>query len=1159
MKHRIVFSSVVLGAAALLSAEELPFERTEYVSEMQIGKRPRAAEHTQIYSRIQPYQLYGDYTRQWHDRGLFHDNALRKTQNPQLESFRCEMESLKEYDMAGLLVLSNDYPDYYFRLLQLLKDTGTKPGGCLLLPGITAGPNLSLRKNDGRRGGYPLYPVLDAARKSPYSPRIGGKIPLVNYRNFTPETASGLREKLKRDGYSDFAVFVNCWLDVYGHWKTHGKLLPEYREQQKEQLKKMLAHSDGLIHINYHMNRDPRGNYDIDAAFYPELDRRELVPLFEEVYSLPENRGKLLCFDIFHGYINYKSGLTEAEHGTLHLRRAIDTALLYNPDILNLCEWNEANEHTHFQPTMTGSKALQRIIRYYARTLKGLAPIPNEGDDLSIPNLIVSSSKTVRIGEKYQIELLHVPDSAHPAPFTVEVSLYDESGKLRKTFQKETFTGEKMRSVTYTVPTEQLPNVRALAPVVKTVNAAGKELVFRHLNNTRIDRSIQLERKEILQPLRDLFEPLKADFQVRKQADGSYEIAADVVSDRPLRAAEVFDNGMLVSAFDAHPEFDRAKYDVLRITFTTFPRKTGKASFRLAGMEDFSYYLPVAPYYGFLPYAVKKGDTLVFRTFTLNYDNPTLFLLIPKKRGTDMVLQADFGKFGSGSWKPEELLKAGSTAAELPGCISVIFRKMEGHEVMDHPLSIGDKKCCFRIRTGSQFPVPAFHLRLQSEDGKLYRSPLLFPAKPSQETALTVFSATTGKPVTLPAQETAENEYVFNPEHGNILCSRSFPFMDALLGGGFQYFHMMWSSGPPAGTVHSAPEWVREPDGSHSLEFDGKGNYISLPPEAVPTGAFTMEFDCRTESEGDQMLFLHGNHRQGSLMLSIRSGRLFATFESMGVNYAGRKTEFPTSLQIPKGKRLRITVIYDYRNLIFGVDGQWQAFPFSERAQQPTAAVFGGYNTKRYPGYGNCGFFQGKLYSLKFKYYATPYQITTERNNMKSLAQTLGMLLIPAAAFCGTELDINGTFAGASADAETAPGWVKNHVKNPNIGIGSIRQGKDGAATLTVASKNIPTHFFSRKIHRAKAGDAVRISGTVSGKGKFCFAIYLRDAKNNYIAMQQGTLRDVPAAKETVVESLKIENMKGKDTAFIQIVLVAWRFSEVSFENVKAELIPAAQ
>ncbi|MBR4663592.1 MAG: hypothetical protein IKO93_06940, partial [Lentisphaeria bacterium] len=75
MKHRIVFSSVVLGAAALLSAEELPFERTEYVSEMQIGKRPRAAEHTQIYSRIQPCQLYGDYTRQWHDRGLFHDNA----------------------------------------------------------------------------------------------------------------------------------------------------------------------------------------------------------------------------------------------------------------------------------------------------------------------------------------------------------------------------------------------------------------------------------------------------------------------------------------------------------------------------------------------------------------------------------------------------------------------------------------------------------------------------------------------------------------------------------------------------------------------------------------------------------------------------------------------------------------------------------------------------------------------------------------------------------------------------------------------------------------------------------------------------------------------------------------------------------------------------
>ena len=1158
MKFSITFLAV-LGLNSVLASADIPFVRTEYVSEMKTGTRPRAAAHTQIYSRIQPYQLFGDYTRQWHDRALYHNSALRYANDPQLESFRNEMKSLKEYDMAGLLPLANDHYDYYARLLKLLNDSGTKPEECLLLPGLTVVPNLSLRPKDGGSK-YPLYPIMDAARKSPYSPRINGKIPLMNYRSFTPKTAAELRKRFQQDGYREFAVFVNCWLDVYSHWNKHKKLLPDYKEQQRQKLKNMLADSDGLIYSNYHMNRDPKGNYDLDAAFYPELDRKELAPLFEEVYSLPENRGKFLNFDVFHGYINYKSGLTEAEHGTLHLRKAIDTALLYNPDIINLCEWNEANEHTHFQPTLTGSKALQRIIRYYARTLKGLAPVPNDGDDLSIPNLIVSSRKTVRIGEKYQIELLHVPDSAKPAPFTVELSLYDETGKLRKTFRKETFTGKNMRSVTYSIPTEQTPDIRAFVPVVKSINANGKEQVFRHLNNTRISRSIQLERKEILQPLRDLFEPVKADFKVRKLDNGEFEISADIVSDRMLHAAEVFDNGMLVSAYDAHPEFDRTKYDVLRITFTVFPRRTGKVSFRLPGMTDFAYFTAIPPYFGGKLRAVKKGDTLTFPLFTLNYDNPTVFLLIPKQRKDNAILQADFGKFGSGSWNVEELLKAGSMTTELPTCISVIFRKMEPHEVMEHPLPIADKKCKFRIRTKSKFPVPAFHLRLQSADGKLYRSPMLFPAEPAQKTDLAVFSATTGKPLTLPAQETAKNEYVFDPSNGNVFRSKSFPFMEAQLGGGFQYFHTMWGSGPPTGVIRTAPVWEQEKDSAYSLTFDGKGNYISLPPEAVPTGSFTMEFEIRPDSDQDQILFIHGNHRQGGLMLAIRNGKLFANFASMGVNYLGRNTEFATHLPVQKGKRQRICVIYDYRYMIFGVDGQWQAFPFSLRAQQPTSAVFGGYNPKRHRGYTSYGFFKGKLYSLCFKYYAEPYKMIKERNHtMRSLTKTLGMFLIPVSAFCGTTLDINGTFAGAAADSENIPGWVKNHKNHPKIGTGRVIPGKNGTAALGIKSTNIPTHYYTHKIFRAKAGDTVRVSGTVSGKGKYQFTVYLRDEKNNFIAVQPGTVRDIPAAKGVITEDLVIRDMKDKKTAFIQVVFIGWRFSDVTFETMKAELISAVK
>ena len=104
MKQFALLAALVFAGSA--AAGDMVFERSEYVSTMEIGKRPRAAAHTQIYSRIQPYQLFGDYTRQWHDRALYHNSALRYANDPQLESFRNEMKSLKEYDMAGLLLYS---------------------------------------------------------------------------------------------------------------------------------------------------------------------------------------------------------------------------------------------------------------------------------------------------------------------------------------------------------------------------------------------------------------------------------------------------------------------------------------------------------------------------------------------------------------------------------------------------------------------------------------------------------------------------------------------------------------------------------------------------------------------------------------------------------------------------------------------------------------------------------------------------------------------------------------------------------------------------------------------------------------------------------------------------------------------------------------------
>ena len=69
------FVSCLLMLLPLASAE-LPFERTETTSPLKIGSRRRRLDHTRIYARIQPYDLYGNYL-EWIDRPLYHDTRWR--------------------------------------------------------------------------------------------------------------------------------------------------------------------------------------------------------------------------------------------------------------------------------------------------------------------------------------------------------------------------------------------------------------------------------------------------------------------------------------------------------------------------------------------------------------------------------------------------------------------------------------------------------------------------------------------------------------------------------------------------------------------------------------------------------------------------------------------------------------------------------------------------------------------------------------------------------------------------------------------------------------------------------------------------------------------------------------------------------------------------
>lgn len=346
----------------------LTFQRTEVTSPLKIGSRPRVTPYTMIYARIQPYDLYGNYLEEWIDRPLYHNREFRDSAAGQLNAFRRDMEAAKEYEIEGFTMLANAYATRYKTVLDWVKQSKIQ--------------NFSFMSGIAWSTGIPYSRYLETvklAAGSPHTLWIDGKIPLFSYVSIPEKNFREIRNRLAADGFSNVLLFDDIWLDVFAEYNRTGKLSDSTLQKTGQAIRKKLNYADGLILANFHMDRDPQGEYTLKRRFYPELDKKYIAPLMEKIYKEPENRKKLLGVNIRHGYIGHMSGINEAELGTSQLREAMDTALLMNPDILSLVEWNEVNENTSFQPTVANSRALQRLIRFYARSPEGgcrQRPIP---------------------------------------------------------------------------------------------------------------------------------------------------------------------------------------------------------------------------------------------------------------------------------------------------------------------------------------------------------------------------------------------------------------------------------------------------------------------------------------------------------------------------------------------------------------------------------------------------------------------------------------------------------------------------------------------------------------------------------------------------------------------------------------------------------------
>jgi len=607
--------------------------------------------------------------------------------------------------------------------------------------------------------------------------------------------------------------------------------------------------------------------------------------------------------------------------------------------------------------------ALQRLIRYYSRKLKNKPTSPTPGDDLAIPDLVLSYRANLKLGEPLEFELLNIPDADGAPDYRVRLILRDQTGKELSGFPVETISGGKLQAITYTVASEQLASTPIILPELEITSADGKIHRFADLQYVDIHPTMCYNYKVVRQPLRDLLHPENISFKAEKDRDGSYKINAALDAKEPLASVEVVDNGSEVYAVDRNHEFDRETNEIFVGTLSTRKAQWAPFVIKITHCTGWKFRAWEAPNVNFGTWR-QTGDGITGNTFIWGAIG-RFILTVPRNQSNNAGMELELAGQHY-SCKLSDLTRCGKIAvANAQWRLDLEkFNKLP-----DLPVHIDRQEVSFSANVVSDFRRPVFQLRAVGKSGKIYRSRPLCPETTGNEiTKLNIFSETAGKVVgvNVPTASIPDLHYVFNPEQGAMLRSNYEPFYDAQLGGGFVYSEAMSLFPLPVGRDY-APDWVKD-NNAWVLQFDGKADYLNVTREVFPRGAFTLEFELKPESAAPQVLFRHFDYILGSISLYLKDGKLCAVYGDNTV----KTSRIDTDLAVPVGIWTKVKIVYDLKQMVFEANGKQYSCAFDRRPLYFKSAIFGGHTKKEFGLGEETQFFKGRLKSLHIAHHSTP-------------------------------------------------------------------------------------------------------------------------------------------------------------------------------------------
>lgn len=956
------FLLLALSLSAALASAAIPYTRIAEPAPNLTPLRKRLAPRTLMYPENQyKYGLFQNFLDGYIDRPLFYDRATRYTDKfayLTAESFLRDAKIMQSYGFDGGGNLS------YSGYLSALKFAKTAPQR---IPGYKQFPQFAF----GESGVFFVKPaekikwLKSALAEKEFTPLINGKVPISVYNaaNIAPEAMRKFIAELRKECGDTFYLVCNLPIghETVSEFNRTGKLSDATIEKYRQRINTILTDFGGIQLRPVH---DDSTNTDYTFLPSTEIYDRYIEPLVLEALKKPEFQDRIVVGMAQHGYLNHMSGVNNGSYGTKRIRQYLNRYARMNCDMVFFFEWNEFNENTCWQPTFFNSTVLQRLVRYYACTMRGEAPVPNANDDLNVPPLALSTREVVRLGEVLYFELLNIPDTLQSAAYTAKLEVLDLKGNVLLALPAEKFDRARLDAVSYRVPSENFAAHQALTLRLTVSGADGKNIVTTGFQSIRIQPTFNNNYNSVRHSLRDILKPEKVEFSAVALGNNQYRLRGKVASLELLNSVELLNCGREIFAVDKSHEFDRTKYEIIVGEVNAIHSKRRPVELIVTGTDDWDFREWGFPNVTlFLP---KRNGDRVTGIWPIWSTENRFIMKIAKADAAKA--QITFNVDGeSKTFAVADIMKYGQLAHAYPKCR---LSWEHYHRLPDIAPRLNEKTAEFDTVITSEHAYPVFQLRAVTNDGKIYRSAPVTPrAIPAPTEKLNVFSSYTGEIATVDVASALipKLNWKFSPAAGDMLLNDFDRSFRCDLGGGYTYqgaYHTK-NMVPPG---RNNPVFVKE-NGKDVLHFDGT-TYLHFTRETFPRGSFTLRFTVKPEPDEktiQYVLFRHYDRILGSVTLFTRFDRLCFAFGDRAL----KTNSVSTALTLPPNQWSEVSVSYDFKAVTLSVNGVKKSFPLPKaRALYFKPAIFGGHTKNEFGLPRNTQMFKGKLSSISIDHNA---------------------------------------------------------------------------------------------------------------------------------------------------------------------------------------------